>query len=383
MSIVERYIFRSCGLAFLAGLSALTGVIWITQSLRQVDLLTTKGQTLVIFLALTGLTVPSLVVVVAPVALFIGIIYTLSRLNGDSELVVMNTAGLSPARLLRPFLALTAAVTALAALMSMWAMPASFNEITTLLMKVRSDFLTRVVREGSFTTLENGFVFHYRERGPDGSLRGIFMQDRRDPEHVNTYLAQSGETVETDNQNFLVLEKGSVQRQTADSPDPAMVTFDRYAIDLTQFGAAADGAARKPRQRSTMELLQLDPKDPYVQQNIGAFRAELNDRLVNPLYALVFGMIGFAAQQRPQTTRQGRGAAIAASCVAVLLLRGAGFWASALVQNHAWAVALVYGLPTLGLFGALLSVFGPNWRRLAARAAPGLPSHLRDRLRAA
>ena len=81
--------FRTVTLAFLAGLFALTAVIWITQALRQFDLLTSKGQTVVVFITMTGLTIPSLVAIIAPVALFVGVLYCLNKLNGDSELIVI------------------------------------------------------------------------------------------------------------------------------------------------------------------------------------------------------------------------------------------------------------------------------------------------------
>ena len=55
MSRVERYVLRTGATAFLTGLVVLTGVIWITQALRQIDLLTSKGQTILIFLMMTGL----------------------------------------------------------------------------------------------------------------------------------------------------------------------------------------------------------------------------------------------------------------------------------------------------------------------------------------
>ena len=109
MSRIELYLLRTAATAFLTGLIVLTGVIWITQALRQIDLLTSKGQTILIFLMMTGLALPSLVAVIAPVALFAGVLYTLNKLNGDSELVVMAAAGVSPARLLRPLALLSVA----------------------------------------------------------------------------------------------------------------------------------------------------------------------------------------------------------------------------------------------------------------------------------
>ena len=115
MTRIERYVFRTAVAAFLAGLIALTGLVWVTQALRQIDVMTNKGQSLLVFFTITGLTLPSLVAIIAPVALFAGVLYCLNKLNGDSELVVMSAAGVSPGRLLRPFLGLFALVFALEA----------------------------------------------------------------------------------------------------------------------------------------------------------------------------------------------------------------------------------------------------------------------------
>src|SRR5215475_8812950 len=194
MTRIERYIFRTAALAFLAGLFALTAVVWITQALRQFDLLTSKGQTLLVFLTMTGLTIPSLIAIIAPVALFVGVLYCLNKLNGDSELVVMSAAGISPGRLLRPFALLFVLVFALVACITVQIMPASFDAIRILTSHIRADFITNFARPGAFTELESGFVFHYRERSPDGALRGVFMQDRRDPGHVTSYIAERGRT---------------------------------------------------------------------------------------------------------------------------------------------------------------------------------------------
>jgi lipopolysaccharide export system permease protein len=97
--LLERYILRIAFGAFLACLIGLTATIWITQALRELDLLTSKGQTILVFLTVTGLSLPTLITVISPVALFIATIYTLNKLNGDSELIVMSAAGMPPARL--------------------------------------------------------------------------------------------------------------------------------------------------------------------------------------------------------------------------------------------------------------------------------------------
>ena len=249
-------------MAFLAALFGLTAVIWITQALRDFDLLTSKGQSILVFLSVTAMVLPSLVMIIAPVALFAAIVFTLNKLNGDSELISMSAAGFSPARLMRPLGALTLLTAFFVGVMSLWLMPAGFFNLRNILMRVRADFLANIVVEGQFTTLDRGFVFHYRERAPGNGLRGIFIQDRRDPDHINTYLAEAGYTVERDGQNFLALEKGSIQRQEANSKDPIMVVFDRYAVDLAQFSPDVEGAPLKPRERPTLDLLAPNMADP-------------------------------------------------------------------------------------------------------------------------
>ena len=240
---------------------------------------------------------------------------------------------------------------------------------------MRADFLSRVVREGQFSTLDKGLVFHYRERMPGGGLSGIFIQDRRDPQDSRTYIAETGRNEETDGQNFLILEKGSLQRQTRDSPDAHMVVFRSYAVDLAQFGAEGDGAPLKARERTTWNLLHPDMSDPWVQRNLGEIRAQLHDRFVNPLYALVFGIVGFSALSRPHTTRQSRGMAILAAVGVVVGLRVAGFGLAAMATRSTFAVTALYALPLAAIGAALWFVFGrrPAFTRRAppAQAATG------------
>jgi lipopolysaccharide export system permease protein len=360
MGLIERYLFGAAFAAFLAGLFGLTGVIWVALSLREVDLMTTKGQTLWVFLTLTGLTVPSLILVIAPFALFLAILYVLNRLNGDSELIVMSASGLPPARLLAPFACLTLLVTCLIAAISFAVMPWSFRAIRSLASDIRLDFLSRVVREGSFVTLEKGFVFHYRERSPTGALLGVFMQDRRDSDQISSYIAERGETVSAEGRNLLLLKNGSVQRQKAGPGDAAIVVFDSYAVDLSQFSAGDAAVPLRPRERTTYDLLHLDQSDPLIKWQEGRLRAELHDRFVSPLYALAFGMIAFAALSQARTTRQGRGTAVALALLAIIALRLAGFGASTLIVRDAKAVVLVYAIPGLGFLAGWWAAFGPR-----------------------
>lgn len=366
MTLLERYILKIAFSAFAACLIGLTAVIWITQALRELDLLTGKGQTLFIFFTVTGLSLPALINVISPVALFLATLYTLNKLNGDSELIVMSAAGMPPQRLLRPFLSLAAFVCLVVGMITIYVMPASFQELRNLFTKIRADFVATMAKEGQFISLENGITFHYRER-QGNALLGIFMEDQRVKDKVIVYLAERGQTVESNGQAYLVLEKGSVQRKEPNSRDSSIVAFERYAVDLAAFNQDEGEVVYRPRERSTTQLLFPDRNELFYQYQEGRFRAELHERLSSWLYPLAMMTIAFAALGHAQTTRQGRGLAIATAVVAVVLLRIAGFAASSAVVRTPAAAFGIYGAPLSAIAVSLAIIL----RGQAARSLLG------------
>ena len=387
MSLIERYLFRTATSAFLAGLFALTGVIWITQALRQVDLLTSKGQTIIIFLLMTGLTIPSLLAIIAPVALFAGVLYSLNKFNGDSELIVMSASGVSPWRLIRPYLFLFVLVYAFVAALYFQVMPWSFDLINSLTTRIHADFITNFARPGAFSELEQGFVFHFREHAPDGSLRGVFMQDRRDLAKATTYIAEIGKTVDKDGANYLVLRNGSYQRPQ-ERGDSAMVTFDDYTIDLSQFAHKAE-SAKRPRERSTTQLFSENLDAVENKRIAGRLRAELLDRLASPLYAFAAGLIGFAALGEARTTRQGRGMATLGAILVFAAVRLSGIAVNSIVVAKPAFVVAVWGIPIgISLLAFERSMWGKlggrlpalKWSALVPKRLRALPARLRARM---
>jgi len=372
MILVERYIFRTVCVAFLAVCLALTAVIWVTQALRELDLITGQGQSILIFITFNLMSLPTLLAIVAPVALFAATLSTLNKLNGDSELIVMSASGIAPGRLAMPFVVLALMVSIFAACLSIWVIPESFRALRDLISHVRADVITKVAQEGRFTVLDSGITFHFREKKGD-ALEGVFMEDGRDPDKPSIYLAERGHTVAVDQASFLVLENGYVQRSQGAGKDPAMITFNTYSLDLSQLSQDAEQTIYKARERSTSDLFTVDENDRYAQLTAGRFRAELHDRFSSPLFPLACMMIAFAALGSARTTRQGRGRAMAVAIVAIVVLRITIFGISSLIVRSPWAVPLAYLVPVGVALIAALIAFRPSWvsgllSGLAARA---------------
>src|ERR1700681_496006 len=196
MGSIDRYIFRTIFGAFVLILFNLTAVIWITQILKQIDLITNQGQTILVFLRITGLLVPILMLVIAPIAIVIAVCYALIKLNGDSELVVMNAAGISPRRVFRPVLIACILVAIFVGYIGADLAPRLQREMDLQIAKVRTDVVSNIVRPGAFTSVERGLIFHIRERRAENQFRGIFIDDTRNPEERATIVAEFGRIVQ-------------------------------------------------------------------------------------------------------------------------------------------------------------------------------------------
>lgn len=381
--MLDRYLFRIAATATVAGLVVLTSVIWITQALKQLDLVTGKGQTIVVFLLVTLTALPALIAGIAPVALFAATLYTLNRLNGDSELIVMSASGVAPSRLLRPFAVLALLVSIFVAYMMMSMIPASYKALRDLITMIRADFVANIVKEGDFAQLDQGITFHYRERQGQ-TLLGIFLMDRRDAGKTAIYIAERGQTAEVDGMSLLLLEKGSLQRQTPQTRDSSIVTFDRYAVNFAMLGGDTDGEGSdggkvvyKPRERPTSALVFADEKELYYQIHRGRFRAELHNRLSGPLYPFAFMLIAFAALGSPRTTRQGRGFAMQMAVLAVTCVRLGGYAAWTASVRTPLAVPVMYAFPIVASAVSFWLIL--NGHRLQPVLAP-LVSDLTGRL---
>jgi lipopolysaccharide export system permease protein len=342
MGSINRYIFRATLGAFLVVLVSLTAVIWVTQALRDLDIMTSQGQTILVFIGITGLIIPLLVLVIAPIALLIAVAHVLHKMSNDSEIVVMNAAGMSPWILFRAFVAAAIVVSLLVGAISAYFAPKGLRMLRDWLTEVRANVVSNIVQPGRFTPIENGVTIHIRERRPNGQLAGILLDDRRNPNEHITILSELGELLDNSSGTYLILQKGLLQRHETGQRDPAMVVFDRYAFDLSQFAGAAQAVKYSIRERYLWQLLFPDPKDHFYIEQPDQFRAELHDRLIAPLYPLAFVVIAYAYLGAPRTTRQSRTLSMLGAIGGVALLRLIGFVSTVFGATMPWMLSLQY-----------------------------------------
>ena len=343
MGSIDKYIFRTTLASFALVLVSLTGVIWITQALRGIDLMTSQGQTIVTFLGITSLVIPALVLIIAPIALMIAISHTLNKLATDSEIIVMNAAGLSPFRLFRPFFYATCVVAVMVAFIAAYLAPDGMRRIKQWDAEITADVLTNILQPGRFAQLDQNLTIRIRERQPGGVLVGIFVDDRRDPKERVTIIADHGTVLKNESGSFLMLEDGNLaalRSRQARSGAGGVRPLRLRHVEILQSAAAT--SRWESANATSGNCCRRSPDDPIYKQLPGQFRAELHDRFMAPIYPFAFAALTFAFLGAPRTTRQSRNFSIGGSILAVFGLRMAGFACSVMTVKSPLAAVVQY-----------------------------------------
>ena len=357
MTLFSRYVFRQVANAFVIILVTLTTIVWLATALKQLDLIISQGQGFVLFLKMTVLSLPGLMALIAPNAMLMASLYTLDRMNGDSELIVMTAAGAPVWRIGAPFVVLASMVCVVILICNLWVMPASMRALRALITQVRTDVISQVLQPGRFSSTEPGLTFHIRDRSPTGDLLGLLVHDERDDKLVMSYLASRGRIISNDDGAYLVMFDGHVHRYEVKDPSKGVqiVAFDQYVLNISDFSPKDTSSKElRPRERYLSELLKPDPNLLKNKGASGQLRTELHDRFSTPFYPLLFAFLAVAVLGHARTTRESRWAQILVAAGIAVGLRVSGLTASNLVTLSAGATPLVYVIPIGAIIVAAL-----------------------------
>ena len=373
MSRLDRYILRLLAGPFLFFVLVFTGVIWLSQSLRVIDMVVNNGQSAAVFLEFTALLLPTVMTVVLPLSAFAAALTAFNRMVSDSETVVLQAAGISRLALMRPIGLFCLGVTAAMFAVTLYAQPAAKRELRERVTEVRGDLAAAFLREGAFVTPVRGVTVYLREMGRPGELLGIFVHDERDPGRVVTYTAERALLVQDADPPVLVMFDGVAQSVDGEGEEAlSLLRFERFDYDLGHLTREQAGALlRKPSERFLPELLTITEEEAG-RWPLGEYRAEAHEALTAPLYALVLPILGAATVLGAGFRRGGMTGRIALAAGAGLGLRLAGLAAKSAVSGAAALWPLLWLPPGLALGAALWLLAGwrlPAWRRPRAGAA--------------
>lgn len=266
---------------------SLTSIVWLTQALRFIDFTINRGLSMLDFLYLTSLLVPSLLLIILPVALFISVVFVYNKLSSESELAVLSAAGFSPLQLARPAIILGVLVMLACYGLSLHLMPATKRQFKDMQTFLRDNYTSVLLQEEVFNNPVDGLTVFVRQRDDTGILHGVLVHDNRLADKPVTMLAKEARLIQTPSgPRFLLM--GGMRQEMADGR-VSWLDFDSYNLDISLYTQTPATRQRGEEEMFVSELLNPPVDDPALRW---VYRVELHQRLSWPLYALGLALLG-------------------------------------------------------------------------------------------
>lgn len=298
MTRIDRYMLLQFLTQFGFFALVLVSVYWINRAVRLFEQLIQDGQTALVVLEFTALTLPLVISLVLPVAAFAATVYGTNRFASESELTVMQAVGLSPWRLARAPLVFGLIVALMVAALAHGLVPTARARLADRQADIAENVTASFLRAGSFQYPGEGVTLFIGSIAPDGRLLDLFLEDARSPARQITYTAEESMLLRTDSGPRLVMLRGMVQTLETVAGEVPRLSTTRFAdltYDIGSMLSVRSTPGRDLRDYSTWRL--LNP-DPALLEATGATppraRAEAHERLAQPLLAPVGALLGFA-----------------------------------------------------------------------------------------
>ena len=369
MNNFSRYVFWQLLVGMIFVTTGLTCVIWLTQSLRFIEMIINRGISAGLFLYLTMLQLPSFLSVILPFALFIAIAFVYVKMISDRELVVMRAAGLNQISLAKPALVLTLVVMVISYALNMFLIPKSYKLFRELQWDIRYNYSHVLLREGAFNSLNKNTTVYIRERTNDGELLGIMVHDARNEKKPVTLMAERGAMVEADNKARVVMFNGNRQEIDKSTQQMSVLYFDRYVFDLDTSKSQVGNRHREAREREIGELFNAPNDSSISKRDVGKFVVEAHKRILSPFYALAFALLTLACLITGSITRRSQSRRIVLAVGMIIFIQMFMLGLENVSARNLALVPSMYFFTSVVIvtaFTAMVRVQGQYWRSFAS-----------------
>jgi lipopolysaccharide export system permease protein len=360
MRLIERYLFRQITYPVLGATAALTVMGVLCNSLSFLNLIVERGQSPWVLIEVTLLAMPQLMSLILPIALFVGALLALNRLQTDHEFVVCFAGGMSRWRAISPAIRLAVIVAVFSLFINLFIQPLTFRTLRSELFRVRTDLAASLIKEGDFTELASGLTVYNQSVDQSGQMKNVFIHT---PDAGGASVAaREGRIAKRNGQPVLILRHGSRESYSKDGVLDH-TSFDEWTLDLSAYVSNDDILSYKSSDFWLHEL--VSPNKPYLESKRKAlnYLAEAHSRLSAPLYNIAFMALALAGVLGGSFSRLGYNARIIrfSAIAAVVRILGVGMQAAA--ANDAWLNLLQYVIPLATIVFSFRVLFRQKIRR--------------------
>ncbi|MDC3263528.1 LptF/LptG family permease, partial [Pelagibacterales bacterium] len=285
MSRISIYVIKEISSSFLFIFSLLTLVIWLSQALKNLELLANASVTISSYTFFSILLIPKLSMMIIPISIFLAIILTLNKLRLDSELIIFGSTGNSNRDiLLKPLFIIGLFFFFIILFLSVYLVPKSSAEIRLQITEIRSSSISSsILKEKRFITPDRNLTVFFKKID-DQDIYGLLLHDRSEKNNIKTYIAKRGFFDNRNDNNSIYLYDGTMQIYDEEQNKMSEIEFDSYSINLNNFDKVEKNYFYAD-ERSSLSLMKKILSFEYNNKEFGVF----HNRLTRALY--IFSLI--------------------------------------------------------------------------------------------
>ena len=352
---LDLYIFRQLFIIFLFFLFVFTLIFWINRAINLFDQLISDGHSSSIILQFVLLNLPSTTTLVFPLACFAAVIFVTNRLKNDSELTVLESAGLSPWRMNKPYFIFGLISMIILAFFTTFIVPNTAKIIDEIQIEFDSSVSSRLLKDGKFIHPFKGVTFYIKEIKSDGTLVNVFLHDKRNKNEFITYTATRAFLAKDDNKTVLYMENGLIQTIGTLNKELSTTEFKSIAIDLSDAINQRENNTTHLSQVSTWLLIkdrqQVAIETKASKELIGL---ELHNRLHRPIFCFVAAILGFSTLLMGNYSKFGFGRQITLAVSIIVVIKITESYTTKLSLQNSLLWPLIYFPSLIGIISSIL-----------------------------
>lgn len=320
--LISKYLLGSVGPYFLFSWALLTVILFLQQASRYADFFFSPNmQSELIWQLMIGL-VPNVIAFTCPMAVLVGTVIGLSKMQGDSELVAIRAAGVGNAQIALPIVLLGVILSAFAFWVNIQGVPIAAAVVRRVAMQAAIAKFESPIEPGVFYSEVEGFTILARSADEsDGQLKNVFISQKDQNNGVYRLVTSevgrmdiNGEATE------LVLDSASVVTMPI---DPSVNKYSIENLHNIRVALKTKRAEMLERLSSVVRLpdeLGLDELKKFASAAEGKDKIEaeiiFQRRITMSLTPLVFCLLGTGLVLRFR--RGGRGFGIVLALIGLI-----------------------------------------------------------------
>ena len=362
MSKFNTYIIKEILLSFFLLVTLLTGILWLGQGLRHIDLLTSDNISFIAYLSYIVMLIPKITTLTIPISLFLTVLVCLNRIRTDSELLIFWASGESnKSILLKPILLISLSIFIINLLMTITVTPYSLNEIRQKIIEIRSSGInSSILQERKFISPTDKLTIFIQER-KGNKIDNLLIHDLKSKDKPQTYIAQKGEFISEGNIKILRLYNGSIQIFNRSDQRISEIEFDTYDLDLSPY-SKVESSHRYSDELFTREIYNNLKGKPLKELNNYEREqfAEINNRIISPLYLICLSILPLLVLNYLQSPNSNSIFPISIISLVALLIKILEISLANLLIENNYLVYLNYFIPIFILFIFLMLIIFDN-----------------------